>query len=270
MHAHDQHLLIVGAVEDADPAPLRKARVVRHRKSCSQFLGARMLEAEHLAALRVDAGHDVLDGAVLAGRIHGLEDQQHRVAVGRVQQAPGRRSVARCACEHALVFLLRVVDALDPRGPFLEVHFLARRHPEITRMYLHGANFPVAPFPTGRPAHCWLRRSGCHKYPPALTRGHRVPGQRQAARQAADVAAVSHDLRRRTVLHRAVAQVRVPRATGEITNRRLHRIRACVPQHWARLRTAPEPKSHANAQFQCKQGAFFRNQRVFETGRNNF
>ena len=29
-----------------------------------------------LAALRVDAGHDVLDGAVFAGRVHRLEDHQ--------------------------------------------------------------------------------------------------------------------------------------------------------------------------------------------------
>ena len=40
-----------------------------------------MLEAEDLATLRVDAGHDVLDGAVLAGGVHGLEDHQQRVAV---------------------------------------------------------------------------------------------------------------------------------------------------------------------------------------------
>ena len=30
----------------------------------------------HIDALRVDAGHDVLDGAILACRVHGLEDEQ--------------------------------------------------------------------------------------------------------------------------------------------------------------------------------------------------
>ena len=39
----------------------------------------------HLAALRIDARHDVLDRAVLAGRVHGLKDQQHRPAVLRVE-----------------------------------------------------------------------------------------------------------------------------------------------------------------------------------------
>src|SRR5258705_12503861 len=38
-----------------------------------------------LAALRVDAGKYRLDGTVLAGRIHALQDQQHRPAVLRIQ-----------------------------------------------------------------------------------------------------------------------------------------------------------------------------------------
>jgi hypothetical protein len=37
--------------------------------------GARMLEAEHLASLRIYPGHDVRDHAVLAGGVHGLKDQ---------------------------------------------------------------------------------------------------------------------------------------------------------------------------------------------------
>ena len=61
-----------------------RARVVRQRKSCSSSVGARVLEAEHLAALRIDAGHHVPDGAVLSGGVHRLKDQQHRIAVGRV------------------------------------------------------------------------------------------------------------------------------------------------------------------------------------------
>src|SRR5258708_30936364 len=38
-----------------------------------------------LAALRVDALEDALDGAVLAGGVHALEDQQHRPAALRVE-----------------------------------------------------------------------------------------------------------------------------------------------------------------------------------------
>ena len=58
-----------------------RSRVVRHRKSC-----AGMLEADDLAALRIDAGHDVLDGAVLPRRVHRLEDHQDGVPVGGIKQ----------------------------------------------------------------------------------------------------------------------------------------------------------------------------------------
>ena len=50
-----------------------------------EFLGRRRLERVHLAALRIDAGHHVLDRAVLAGGVHGLEDEQHRPAILRVE-----------------------------------------------------------------------------------------------------------------------------------------------------------------------------------------
>jgi hypothetical protein len=55
---------------------------------------ARLLEADDLAALRVDPRHHVLDGAVLAGGIHRLKDQQQRVAVVRVQHVlPPRQPI---------------------------------------------------------------------------------------------------------------------------------------------------------------------------------
>ena len=44
-----------------------------------------LLEREHLASLRIDARHDVLDGAVLARRIHGLKHKQQGPAVLRVE-----------------------------------------------------------------------------------------------------------------------------------------------------------------------------------------
>ena len=56
------------------------------KKIMMQFGGARMLEAEYLATLRVDPRHDMPDGAVLSGRIHGLKDQQDRVAIGGIMK----------------------------------------------------------------------------------------------------------------------------------------------------------------------------------------
>jgi len=48
------------------------------------FVGGR-LEGVHLASLRVDARHHVLDRAVLAGGVHRLKDEQQRPAVLRVE-----------------------------------------------------------------------------------------------------------------------------------------------------------------------------------------
>ena len=84
--AGDEYLLKVGAVEYADLTARRQLARGAPQKIVFQLLGARVLEAEYLAALRVDSRHDVLDAAVLTGCVHGLENEQQRVAVGGVQQ----------------------------------------------------------------------------------------------------------------------------------------------------------------------------------------
>ena len=50
-----------------------------------EFLAARRLEGVNLAALRIDAGHDVLDDAVFAGGIHALQHHEHGPAAVRVK-----------------------------------------------------------------------------------------------------------------------------------------------------------------------------------------
>ena len=59
---------------------------VRQRKLWSSSSDGRLLEREHLDALRVHAGHHVLDRRVLAGGVHRLQDHEDRVAVARPQQ----------------------------------------------------------------------------------------------------------------------------------------------------------------------------------------
>ena len=51
----------------------------------AQFEMARRLERRDLAALRIDAGHDVRHDAVLARRIHALQDDKDRPAPFRVK-----------------------------------------------------------------------------------------------------------------------------------------------------------------------------------------
>ena len=107
MHFHDQHFFVIRAIEDADAASLRQGLHATPQVVVVQFFRRRMFEAVHLAALRIDAGHHVLDGAVFAGRVHRLKDQQDRPTVGGVEQ-----------------FL-----SLGQRGDFLREHFLRGRFP---------------------------------------------------------------------------------------------------------------------------------------------
>ena len=100
-----------------------RSRVVRHRKW--------MLEAEHLAALRIDTGHDVPDRAVLACRIHGLKHQQDGVAVGRVEKLLLGTEARDVVAQKLLILLLRFVDGVNDRRPLLEVDIIAFPHAEI-------------------------------------------------------------------------------------------------------------------------------------------
>ena len=76
MDADDEDFLVVGAVEDGDAAAGREVAAGAPHEVVEAFLGIGRLEGGDVDALRVDAGHDVLDGAVLAGGIEGLEDDE--------------------------------------------------------------------------------------------------------------------------------------------------------------------------------------------------
>ena len=87
-----------------------------------EFRGAGMLEAEHLAALRIDPRHHVRDDTVLAGRIHGLKNQQHRVAIRGIQQLLLGAEFLDMLLEHRLILVIVSVYGLDAGRPFLEIH----------------------------------------------------------------------------------------------------------------------------------------------------
>jgi hypothetical protein len=73
----------------------------------------RRLERVDLAALRVDAGHHVIDDAVLAGRIHALKDHQHGPAILGPQALLQLGKPRRAAGEQLLGLVL--VDAIGFR-----------------------------------------------------------------------------------------------------------------------------------------------------------
>ena len=80
MHPHDQHVLVVRAVEDADEALARRSAIDAPKEIVGKLFDAGLLERRHLAALRIEALHHVADRAVLAGRVHALQHQQQRAA----------------------------------------------------------------------------------------------------------------------------------------------------------------------------------------------
>ena len=84
MHAHDQHLFVIRAVEDADAAALGKLERRAPQEVVLELGRARLLEAHHVAALRIQAAHHVLDHAVLARGVHALKEEEQGVAVAGV------------------------------------------------------------------------------------------------------------------------------------------------------------------------------------------
>ena len=74
MHSNNKYLLVVGTIEDADAPPFRQMTGRAPKKIVFQFFGARLFKAKNLATLRIYAGHDVPDGAILASGVHTLKN----------------------------------------------------------------------------------------------------------------------------------------------------------------------------------------------------
>src|SRR4029434_909734 len=85
MHPYDQSLFVIAAIENADATTLRQTLDATPEEIVVEVFARRRLERKNLAALRVDAGHDVLDRAVLTRRVHCLKYEQHRPTVLRIK-----------------------------------------------------------------------------------------------------------------------------------------------------------------------------------------
>ena len=92
-----------------------------------QFFGARLFETENLAAFRIDSGHDVPDGAVLAGSVQCLKNQQQRITVGRVVKLLQRAQLFNVFFQEFLILFLRLAKGLYQRRPFLEIDLFSGR-----------------------------------------------------------------------------------------------------------------------------------------------
>src|SRR5215469_15973996 len=85
MYADHQRFLVIAPVENADVSAIRQGFHAAPEIIVIEVLGRRRLEGIDLAALGVDARQDVLDGAIFAGRVHGLKNQQYSPFVLRVK-----------------------------------------------------------------------------------------------------------------------------------------------------------------------------------------
>src|SRR3954464_3986939 len=83
MHADHEHVFVVRAVEDRDLPPCGQLQAVPPEKVVVELLRGGRPKTMHDDALRVDAAHDVPDGAVLAAGIECLKRNQQAVCVLR-------------------------------------------------------------------------------------------------------------------------------------------------------------------------------------------
>ncbi len=78
VHAHNQYVFVVGAIEDGDFAPLGHLRFDAPQKIVSQFLLGWLFEVGDAAAVGIHGADDVLDHAVFAAGIKRLQADKQR------------------------------------------------------------------------------------------------------------------------------------------------------------------------------------------------
>ncbi len=81
MHAGDEDFFVIRSIEDTNAAAFGETAGIAPEIVMVELFGAGCFEAVDLAALGIDAGHDVFDGAVFASGIEGLENNQDAVGV---------------------------------------------------------------------------------------------------------------------------------------------------------------------------------------------
>ena len=84
MHAHHHHIFVIRTVENSDISTCRQRLHRAPEEIVIHFLAGRLLEHVHFGVERIHARHDVIDRAVLAGRVHALKNQQQRALVLRI------------------------------------------------------------------------------------------------------------------------------------------------------------------------------------------
>ncbi len=108
-HAHNQHVFVMRAVENADLACSRRMAVYSPQVVVTEFAGRGLREAGDRDTLGVETAKNFSNGAVLATRIHGLEDDKQLVTAVRPQEPlKAVEAPSQCRGIAACWFLLRI------------------------------------------------------------------------------------------------------------------------------------------------------------------
>src|ERR1700719_890583 len=79
MNANDEHVFILGAIENSDITNGRNRFVDAPEEIVGLFFGRGYLERGDMASLRINTGHLVANRAVFSGRIQPLQDDEESV-----------------------------------------------------------------------------------------------------------------------------------------------------------------------------------------------
>src|SRR5438128_7538553 len=82
MHAHDQHVLIVGAIENANDTSAWSDPMHTPEEVMVHFPRCRDFKRTHLASLWIDSGEDLVNRISLATAIHPLQHDEQALMVG--------------------------------------------------------------------------------------------------------------------------------------------------------------------------------------------
>src|SRR5262249_44794475 len=142
--AYHQHLFVPAPVEDPDAPALRQSDGRPPQEVVIELLVRRLLERVDLAAGRIDARHDGADRAVLAGRIHRLEDEQEGPGVRRVELALELRDAADQLRQLALAggVVRRLLRRLRARVTKRELTLVRNQERAVDVHVLHAVSLP--------------------------------------------------------------------------------------------------------------------------------
>jgi hypothetical protein len=106
MHPHDQNVLVVRAIENHHLAVAWRVAVRTPEKVVGHFLLGRLLEWKNECPLRIEAGEEMPDGAVLSGGVETLQHDEQRlpgVGIEQILQPLHARDLLGCLVGGRLV-----------------------------------------------------------------------------------------------------------------------------------------------------------------------